>query len=105
MKKLKRILLINWWYYSKQLIDVDDINFLTGRTGAGKSTIIDALQIVLLGETNAKNFNKAAGKSERTLDGYLRADVDPNNKYSRKGKDFSLPFCTVLSDIHYGFLW
>lgn len=89
MKKLKRILLINWWYYSKQLIDVDDINFLTGRTGAGKSTIIDALQIVLLGETNAKNFNKAAGKSERTLDGYLRADVDPNNKYSRKGKDFS----------------
>ena len=44
---------------------------------------------MLLGETNAKNFNKAAGKSERTLDGYLRADVDPNNKYSRKGKDFS----------------
>lgn len=100
MKKLKRILLINWWYYSKQLIDVDDINFLTGRTGAGKSTIIDALQIVLLGETNAKNFNKAAGKSERTLDGYLRADVDPNNKYSRKGKDFSSYIaCEFFDDI------
>ena len=59
MKKLKKILLINWLYYSKQLIHIGDINFLTGKTGAGKSTIIDALQIVLLGELNARNFNKA----------------------------------------------
>ena len=77
MKKLKKILLINWLYYSRQLIDIGDINFLTGKTGAGKSTIIDALQIVLLGELNARNFNKAANESsQRTLDGYLRADID-----------------------------
>ncbi|UKI22391.1 MAG: AAA family ATPase [Anaerotruncus sp.] len=30
--------------------------FLTGKNGSGKSTIIDALQIVLLGETNQSNF-------------------------------------------------
>ena len=90
MKKLKKILLINWLYFSKQLIEVKDINFLTGKNGAGKSTVIDALQIVLLGETNARNFNKAANdSSQRTLDGYLRADMDPNNPTSRKGKDFS----------------
>ena len=47
MKKLKKILLINWLYFSKQLIEVEDINFLTGKNGAGKSTVIDALQIVL----------------------------------------------------------
>ena len=42
MKKLKKILLINWLYFSKQLIEVEDINFLTGKNGAGKSTVIDA---------------------------------------------------------------
>lgn len=90
MKKLKKILLINWLYFSKELIEVGDINFLTGKNGAGKSTVIDALQIVLLGETNARNFNQAANeKSQRTLDGYLRADMDENNPYSRRGKDFS----------------
>lgn len=80
----------NWLYFSKQLIEVDDINFLTGKNGAGKSTVIDAFQIVLLGETNARNFNQAANeKSQRTLDGYLRADMDDNNPHSRRGKDFS----------------
>lgn len=90
MKKLKKILLINWLYFSKELIEVGDVNFLTGKNGAGKSTVIDALQIALLGETNARNFNQAANeKSQRTLDGYLRADMDENNPYSRRGKDFS----------------
>ncbi len=90
MKRLKKILLINWLYFSKQLIEVGDVNFLTGKNGAGKSTVIDALQIVLLGETNARNFNQAANeKSQRTLDGYLRADMDENSPYSRRGKDFS----------------
>ena len=76
MKKLKKILLINWLYFSKELIEVGDINFLTGKNGAGKSTVIDALQIVLLGETNSRNFNQAANeKSQRTLEGYLPAVV------------------------------
>ena len=56
----------------------------------GKSTIIDALQIVLLGELNARNFNKAANESsQRTLDGYLRADIDGTGEDTRRGKDFS----------------
>lgn len=46
MKKLKKILLINWLYFSKEIIEVGDVNFLTGKNGAGKSTVIDALQIV-----------------------------------------------------------
>ena len=90
MKKLTKILLVNWLYFSKQIIEIDDVNFLTGKNGAGKSTIIDALQIVLLGETKAGNFNQAANeKSQRTLDGYLRADMDENNPSSRRGKDFT----------------
>lgn len=101
MKKLKKIILINWLYFSKEIIEFDDINFLTGKNGSGKSTIIDALQIVLLGETNQSNFNKAANeKSKRTLDGYLRADMDSENPNSRKGKDFSSYIaCEFYDDI------
>lgn len=99
MKKLKKILLINWLYFSKELIEVGDINFLTGKNGAGKSTVIDALQIVLLGETNARNFNQAANeKSQRTLEGYLRADMDDNSPYSRRGKDFSTYIACEFQD-------
>ena len=101
MKKLKKILLVNWLYFSKQIIDVDNINFLTGKNGAGKSTIIDALQIVLLGETNSRNFNQAANeKSQRKIEGYLRADMDDNNPYSRRGKDFtSIISCEFFDDV------
>ena len=99
MKKLKKILLINWLYFSKEIIEVGDVNFLTGKNGAGKSTVIDALQIVLLGETNARNFNLAANeRSQRTLDGYLRADMDENNPYSRRGKDFSTYIACEFED-------
>ena len=100
MKKLTKILLINWLFFSKQLIEVGDINFLTGKNKAGKSTVIDALQIVLLGELNERNFNKAANeKSQRTLAGYLRAGNDDNNPKSRRGKDFSSYIaCQFLDD-------
>lgn len=63
--------------------------------------MIDALQIVLLGETNARNFNQAANeKSQRTLDGYLRADMDENNPNSRRGKNYSTFIaCEFLDDV------
>jgi len=76
MKKLTRMLLIHWHNYEKEVIDFDMINFLTGKTAAGKSTIIDALQLVLLGDTNGTFFNKAANqKSARTLKSYLFGEM------------------------------
>lgn len=90
MKKLEKILLINWRYFSKQYIELGDINFLTGLNGAGKTTVIDALQIVLLGETNSHNFNRAASdRQKRTLDGYLWGDEGDHHPMNRRGKDFS----------------
>ncbi|MCL2046336.1 MAG: cell division protein MukB [Oscillospiraceae bacterium] len=100
MKKLTKILLVNWLFFSKQVIEVDTISFITGKNGAGKSAIVDALQIVLLGELNSRNFNRAANeRAQRTLDGYLRADRDAGNTKSRRGKDFSSYIaCQYLDD-------
>jgi len=103
------MLLINWHYIKYQVIDFADINFLTGKNGAGKSTIIDALQLVLLGDTSGYYFNKAANdKSQRTLKGYLRGEVaedaETNTIYLRND-DFSsyivLEFFDQEKDEHF----
>ena len=48
MKLLKKLLLINWHYFSHQMIEFEQLNYMTGVNASGKSTIIDALQLVLL---------------------------------------------------------
>ena len=62
MKKLNSLLLIHWYGYEREKIDFERINFLTGKTGSGKSVIVDALQLVLLGDTSGRFFNKAANE-------------------------------------------
>lgn len=94
MKTATRIQLINWHYFSDEIIPLGNINFLTGANSAGKSTIIDALQAALMGETRSSYFNRAAGKkSERTFRSYLVGtlgeDVSSGVKALREGKDFS----------------
>ena len=94
MKRLEKMLLINWHYIRHELLEFKDINFLTGKNGAGKSTIIDALQLLLLGDTTGHFFNKAANeRSNRTLKGYLRGEVaedeEANIVYLRGDRDFS----------------
>lgn len=90
MKTLKKMLLLNWHYFHQEEIHFDRINFLTGQNAAGKSTLIDALQVVLLGETSSSVFNKAANeKSERTIKGYLRGEMEDDGeagyRYLRNG--------------------
>lgn len=76
MKLLQKLLLINWHYIERELIEFSGINFLTGKNASGKSTIIDALQLLFLGDTSGNFFNKAANdNSQRTLKGYLRGEV------------------------------
>lgn len=63
------------------MIEFDQINFLTGETGAGKSTIIDALQLLFLGDLDGHFFNKSANvNSNRTLKGYLRGEITHDEK-------------------------
>lgn len=93
MKLLRKFLLINWHYIDYELLELENINFLTGKNASGKSTIIDAMQLLFLGDTNEHYFNKAANeRSRRTLKGYLRCEVgddgETGSRYRRPG-DFS----------------
>jgi len=94
MKVLTKFLLIHWHYFTHELIEFGELNFLTGKNASGKSTIIDAMQLILLGDTSGSFFNKAAsGKGTRTLKGYLLGelgdDEDSGFRYLRSGKQFS----------------
>lgn len=92
---LSRICLNNWHYIDRKVLSFHkEINFFTGHSGSGKSTIIDALQIVLYANTDGRGFfNKAAAEdSDRSLIEYLRGMVnieDNNENAYLRNHDFS----------------
>ena len=55
MKRLRKIRLINWHRFENETIDVADSVLISGENGAGKSTILDAVQFVVTG--SKANFN------------------------------------------------
>lgn len=86
MRYITKLHLINWHYIEYRTLDLSKgINFLTGETGAGKSTILDALQLVILGDLRGHYFNKAANEnSQRKLIEYLRGMTQDNTDEGRK---------------------
>ena len=89
MKILKKIHLTNWHYINFYTMELNrELNFFTGHSGSGKSTIVDALQLVLLGDTRGEYFfNKAAREdADRRLIEYLRgmqSETEHETKYLR----------------------
>lgn len=85
MKKLCRVRLINWHFFSNETIDIAGSALISGENTAGKSTVWDAIQMILT--TNCKKFNTAANeKSSRDLKGYVRCKTgNVDNMYVRKG--------------------
>ena len=84
---LSRMCLNNWHYIRHKVLSFNDgINFFTGHSGSGKSTVIDALQIVLYANTDGRGFfNKAAADdSDRSLIEYLRGmiNIGEDNRFS-----------------------
>ena len=85
-KKLNRVRLINWMYFGDEIFPVDCGSVLiSGENAAGKSTVLDAIQMVLTGNTT--KFNKAANEnSDRDLKSYVRCKIDTTEKtYLREG--------------------
>ena len=84
-KILTKLRLINWHYFSNETITLKSTNLFTGENGAGKSTILDAIQLILT--TNSRKFNQAANaESRRTLKGYVRGKTgEEGSEYLRTG--------------------
>ena len=83
MKTLTKIRLINWHYFTNETISVKGSVLFSGENASGKSTILDAIQMVLT--TNSTKLNPAANaRSKRDLRGYVRCKTgDEGNTYAR----------------------
>lgn len=92
---LSRLCLNNWHYIDHRVLSFhQQVNFFTGHSGSGKSTVIDALQILLYANTDGRGFfNKAAADdSDRSLMEYLRGmvNIGEDNEYSYlRNRNFS----------------
>ena len=83
-KLLTRVRLINWHFFENETIHLNGSTLISGENTAGKSTILDAIQLVLT--TNTRKFNTAANeKGNRSLKGYVRCKVgNEGQAYLRK---------------------
>ncbi|MBB5226553.1 ATP-binding protein [Treponema ruminis] len=89
-KKLNRVRLVNWMYFGYETFPFNQGSVLiSGENAAGKSTVLDAIQMVLTG--NSTKFNKAANEnSDRDLKSYVRCKIDTTEKtYLREGNVIS----------------
>ena len=90
MKILRRIKLVGWHFFENETINFSASNLLSGENGSGKSTILDAIQLVLT--TDTKHFNNAANNnSKRDVKGYVRGKTGEEGAtaYKRKGSVIS----------------
>jgi uncharacterized protein YPO0396 len=105
---LSRILLNNWHYISRKTLSFNQgINFFTGHSGSGKSTVIDAMQILLYANTDGRGFfNKAAADdSDRSLIEYLRGmvNIGENNEFAYlRNQNFSTTIVLELKQTDTG---
>ncbi len=92
MKKLTKIKLINWHYFQNETIPIDGSFLLSGENASGKSTILDAIQLVLTTSTKSFNLATTVGekRSKRDLKGYVRCKTgEEGNTYNRAGSVIS----------------
>lgn len=84
MKYLTRIRLINWHYLQDIDIAVDGNLYLFGNNETGKSSILDAIQFVLVANLQRVRFNVSAQgeRSDRNLLGYVLCKV--GEQYQRQ---------------------
>ena len=86
MKSLTRIRLVNWHLFENTTINCQGTTYFIGINGAGKSTILDAVQFALVGGQRDVRFNQAAlSGSKRTLASYVRGEMGTEGQRFLRG--------------------
>jgi uncharacterized protein YPO0396 len=86
MKQLTRIRLVNWHLFADATITCQGTTYFIGVNGAGKSTILDAVQFALVGGQRDVKFNQAAMVgSRRTLSSYVRGELGTEGQRYLRG--------------------
>ncbi len=86
MKILTRIRLVNWHLFENTTINCQGTTYFIGINGAGKSTILDAVQFALVGGQRDVRFNQAAvSGSKRTLASYVRGELGTEGQRFLRG--------------------
>src|SRR6185437_2625273 len=80
MLELRSVRLIQWYHFSDVTLSIDGSCLLLGDNGSGKSTVLDAIQLGLVGDLSEVRFNKAANEhSKRTAYTYVRHKLGAEN--------------------------
>ncbi|MFL7793955.1 MAG: ATP-binding protein, partial [Anaerolineae bacterium] len=86
MKQLTHIRLVNWHLFENTTISCQGSTYFIGVNGAGKSTILDAIQFALVGGQRDVKYNRAAmSGSQRTLSGYVRGELGTEGQRFLRG--------------------
>ena len=86
MKLLTRIRLLNWHLFENTTIDCQGTTYFIGINGAGKSTVLDAVQFALVGGQRDVRFNQAAlAGGKRTLASYVRGELGTEGQRYLRG--------------------
>lgn len=100
MKRLKNMRLINWHYFTDETLEFGAQTLITGKNGAGKSTIIDALQVLFVADQRYIRFNPAAhDEAKRTLINYLKGKIGNDERtFVRDGDFTSYIMCEFIDE-------
>ncbi len=99
-KILTRMLMNHWGGIDHQVICFHEyVNLFSGKSGSGKSTVMDALQVVLYGSIRNDFLNRAAEdtKNKRSVSGYLRGE-QKDGTANRENMDFCSQIVLELKD-------
>ncbi len=99
-KLFRRMLLNNWGGISHKVLEFHEyVNLFSGKSGSGKSTVMDAIQVILYGSVSAAFLNKAAddAKNRRSVLSYLRG-AQKDGTANREGIDFCTQIVLEIED-------
>jgi uncharacterized protein YPO0396 len=86
MKTLTKIRLVNWHLFENTTINCEGSTYFIGINGAGKSTVLDAVQFALVGGQRDVRFNQAAlAGGKRTLTSYVRGELGTEGQRFLRG--------------------